>query len=106
MVNICHLYKYNSADFEAKSTSPGAKKKKQSQLSFAAKPGGSSESPIKKSADHTTPSTSSGNGASGKPAGGSSSFSSYCNLCLKLYNEPSYNAKTAIVKKFLEKGIF
>jgi hypothetical protein len=36
----------------------------------------------------------------------STSFYSFYQLCTELFNEPSYNAKTAIVKKFLNKGVY
>lgn len=36
----------------------------------------------------------------------STSFYSFCQLCADLFKEPSYNAKTEIVKTFLNKGLY
>ncbi|CAB3976556.1 DNA ligase 3 [Paramuricea clavata] len=84
---------------ESKKQSPGSKKKKQSQLSFAQKPGTSSQKDDKQQAgtskEKKTPDK--------NTSIATTSFYSFCQLCAELFNEPSYNAKTAIVKKFLNK---
>ena len=40
----------------------------------------------------------------GKVVATGTSFGSLCRLCVELFDEPSYNAKTVIVKRFLDKG--
>lgn len=113
---------------ELKKQSPGSKKKKQTQLSFTTKPGTSSQSNVmqeyinsetlafeKNSLSHIflyfsedskqVAGTSKEKNTPEKHAS-STSFYSLCKLCAALFNEPSYNEKTAIVKKFLNKGSY
>ncbi|XP_028393630.1 DNA ligase 3-like [Dendronephthya gigantea] len=83
---------------ELRKQSPQSKKKKQTQLPFASKPGTSSQKDVKKQSEGSSKEIESPE----KPIK-STSFYNFCQLCSKLFDEPSYNAKTSIVKMFLNK---